>query len=141
MRLSLSLADFTRLDDEIHARAVEVAKIALDCDHWAKEMVTVPVVQGYPVSVTAQCVDVAIGRNGTDDLVLVRCPAVVFEAGSPADLKRWIEAENAAKLRELDMNMEARRQHQRSQELAILQELMLRYPAEADLLAAGGSDV
>lgn len=142
MRLSASLAEYVAIDDEIHARAAEIAKLVIECEHWVIESIDIPIVRGYPAAVTAQYADIVIGRQGDgDNPVMVRCPSRVFERGSLTEVRDWVNSENDAKLKELDNNMEMRRQAQRSNELAILKELIMRYPAEADLIATGGENV
>lgn len=122
----------------VQERVAEVGEIIRNKRHWAL-LGNVRVAVPYLVDSTPDSVDIAIARTREGRHVTIRLGAEFFESASTSKIEAWVDEENRNKTESIQNSIEEQQNAQRNREISILQELIQRYPAEADILSAGMS--
>lgn len=123
---------FLATQEIIRNRTIAIGRELVICKHFATVGKMTRVAAPYITSLNSNSVTIVVGMDEFGENVAITIPAVMYNDGCSLSVKQFVEAANVEISNE---QIESAVSDKRGQELAIMKELMSKYPNEAALLS------
>ena len=125
------ITEYLEMQSVLADRALGVGRLLREFHHHACFGHAVPVASPFIADISPEAVSIAVGMDATKNLYTVQIPVPIFESSNPNALRAWVERENVQYFRSKEDIQAEIDSIQREKELAIMRELMAKYPNES----------
>ncbi len=126
------IAQYLQIQDAVKSRAFYIGRLLRSYRHYGCFGYPIGVATPYAAEISLDCIKIAVGLASNGDVGIVNIPVLLFEAGTEGNIKTWITQQNTEHAKSAEDVEDEANSFRRKQELAILRELMNRYPEEAE---------